>query len=122
MERGLAAVNALVEHRVFHFGHGRFGLGPNATRDSDLLAVLFGGVVPYILRPLEGGSWALVGECLVPGLMQGEEVEAVELWAPGTMRRTEHGILNLDLKKSDEVDLRFHRKIEERGVRGFEIR
>lgn len=40
---------------------GVLGLGPEEARSGDLIAFLFGGSVPYILRA-EGGDYRLVGE------------------------------------------------------------
>jgi hypothetical protein len=42
--------------------NGHIGLGPLATRSGDLVCVLNGGDVPFILRPTSGGKYYLVGE------------------------------------------------------------
>jgi hypothetical protein len=62
-------------HRsAFMTKSGKLGLGPGAVRKGDLLVVLWGGQVPYILRRgTEGEAWYnFVGECYVDGLMNGE--------------------------------------------------
>lgn len=53
---------------------GRIGWVPRDTREDDVVCVLFGGRVPYVLRPCERG-YTLVGECYIHGLMEGEAME-----------------------------------------------
>jgi hypothetical protein len=64
---------------------GRMGLCPRQTRPGDLVVVLYGGNVPYILRPLPGLNsssgrvdrmpfFKFVGECYVHGMMDGEAI------------------------------------------------
>jgi hypothetical protein len=122
-ERALCSVNAMVGRRVVVLGDGWVGLGPAAAREGDVVVVLFGGVVPFVLRPVErddgGRCWRLVGECFVPGLMQGEAVERAGLLAKGTFDRDEGG--SLRLKPSVEDDPRLERKVGEHGVVAFEI-
>ncbi|KAI0189064.1 heterokaryon incompatibility protein-domain-containing protein [Astrocystis sublimbata] len=50
----------------------RFGNVPLNTRPGDRVCVLLGGEVPFILRPTERGTYTLVGECYVDGIMDGE--------------------------------------------------
>ncbi|KAK0625158.1 heterokaryon incompatibility protein-domain-containing protein [Bombardia bombarda] len=94
---------------------GKSGLGPAATQPGDIVAVLFGGVVPFILRPVndgpEGESWKLIGECFVPGLMQGEAVEEAGLLEPGSFNRYGGGSLTLTPGPADGSDPRLHRKL-----------
>jgi hypothetical protein len=54
--------------------NGLLGVGPEATRPTDLLVVLFGGRVPFILRNY-GSYYKLIGECYVNGLMDGEAID-----------------------------------------------
>ncbi|CAI6095947.1 unnamed protein product [Clonostachys chloroleuca] len=58
------------------------GLGPDVLRPGDLVCVLFGGPVPYILRPFRGNEYHFVGECFVPGHMDGE---AIAQWKAGSL-------------------------------------
>lgn len=51
---------------------GYYVLGPGALEAGDVVCVLFGGKVPFCLRPTSGGRYLLVGECYVHGLMTGE--------------------------------------------------
>ncbi|RYP53097.1 hypothetical protein DL768_001874 [Monosporascus sp. mg162] len=50
------------------------GIVPPAARQGDVVSVIDGGMVPFLLREVEGsgGSFSLVGECYVHGLMNGE--------------------------------------------------
>jgi hypothetical protein len=51
---------------------GHMGLGPPEVQKGDLVAVLLGGSVPFILRGEEQGCFTLLGESYVYGLMKGE--------------------------------------------------
>ncbi|KAN0102765.1 HET domain containing protein [Hyaloscypha variabilis] len=53
---------------------GRMGLGPIEMTDGDVVAILLGGSVPFILRE-QGTQFTLVGECYVHGVMKGEMLE-----------------------------------------------
>jgi hypothetical protein len=90
-----------------------------------VVVVLFGGVVPFVLRPFEreegGRCWRLVGECFVPGLMQGEAVERAGLLAEGTFDRERDGSLRLKPSGQEVEDPRLERKVGEHGVVAFEI-
>lgn len=50
------------------------GIVPPTARKGDVVFVIDGGVVPFLLRKEEafGGSFSLVGECYIHGLMLGE--------------------------------------------------
>ncbi|KEY75047.1 hypothetical protein S7711_09654 [Stachybotrys chartarum IBT 7711] len=60
---------------------GRMGIGPTGTQPGDLIFVLFGGGVPYVLRMKESG-FLLVGESYIHGVMDGEAVQA---WQRGEL-------------------------------------
>lgn len=63
---------------VFMTSTGVIGIGPKdlragifTVRPGDLICVLYGGEVPFVLRPFE--LWfELIGECYVSGIMHGE--------------------------------------------------
>ncbi|GAW14008.1 hypothetical protein ANO14919_034000 [Xylariales sp. No.14919] len=57
-------------------------LGPAALEAEDIVCVLFGGKVPFCLRPW-GKRYLLVGECYVHGLMKGE---AIDMLVRGELR------------------------------------
>ena len=52
------------------------GLGPRLTKPGDLVCVLLGSQVPFILRAV--GDWyVLVGECYCHGVMGGKAVRGL---------------------------------------------
>ena len=58
---------------LFVTENGMVGTGLPGMMAGDVSCILFGGSVPYILRPTEiEGQYLLVGECYVEGLMAGE--------------------------------------------------
>jgi hypothetical protein len=58
---------------------GRIGIGPQDMQPTDIICVLFGGTVPYVLRPTENPSeYLFIGECYVHGAMSGEAVDDYE--------------------------------------------
>ncbi|KAI0871315.1 heterokaryon incompatibility protein-domain-containing protein [Hypoxylon argillaceum] len=52
--------------------HSRFGQIPLTSRPGDCICVLVGGEMPFVVRPTECGTYTLVGECYVDGIMDGE--------------------------------------------------
>lgn len=58
---------------LFYTRTGYIGLGPPGCRVGDLVCLLFGGEVPFILRP-RAESYQLVGDGYVHGIMEGEAV------------------------------------------------
>ncbi|KAF4448927.1 hypothetical protein FALBO_16734 [Fusarium albosuccineum] len=51
---------------------GFWGIGPGPTTEGDLLCVIHGAGVPFVIRPLASGEYHLVGECYVSDIMHGE--------------------------------------------------
>ena len=64
-----------MNRRLFVTSSGHLGLGPAGMMSGDIVAILFGGNVPYILRPLVNKQWHFVGECYLDGYMDGEAME-----------------------------------------------
>jgi hypothetical protein len=60
--------------RPFLSSVGYVGMGPSYMRPSDIIVVLSGASVPFIVRPLEEGRFRLLGECYCDGIMDGEIV------------------------------------------------
>lgn len=60
--------------------NGRIALGPQVSQPGDLIAVLHGGRVPFLMQEREGieKRYRLVGACYVNGIMYGECREQVE--------------------------------------------
>lgn len=53
---------------------GYLGLGRSSTRPGDIVTVLKGGNVPFVLRPCNDGFYTLIGESYVHGIMDGDFV------------------------------------------------
>jgi hypothetical protein len=71
--------------RQFFTENGYMGIGPAAMREGDLVCVLWGGCVPYILRPTDtDNTYKLVGESYVHGIMNGE---AINFWRQGRIAK-----------------------------------
>ncbi|KAF2138402.1 uncharacterized protein K452DRAFT_217023, partial [Aplosporella prunicola CBS 121167] len=57
----------------FTTAQGFMGIGPAAMAVEDRVVILYGSIVPLILRRCESsGNFKLVGECYVHGIMEGE--------------------------------------------------
>ncbi|CAG9994502.1 unnamed protein product [Clonostachys byssicola] len=54
---------------------GRFGQVPLDSKLGDRICVLTGGEVPFAVRPTGSGTYTLLGECYVDGIMDGEALE-----------------------------------------------
>ncbi|OCK99030.1 HET-domain-containing protein, partial [Cenococcum geophilum 1.58] len=72
-----AAVRALKRRRLFYSKNGYFGLGPSVMQPGDIVCVLFGAQVPFILRRKDS-RYQLVGESYVHGIMYGEAIKMLE--------------------------------------------
>ncbi len=53
----------------------RIGWVPLASQVGDIIVVLYGGNVPYVLRRQPAGYYQLLGECYIWGLMHGEALQ-----------------------------------------------
>ncbi|KAF5010964.1 hypothetical protein FDECE_2927 [Fusarium decemcellulare] len=67
-----AARTAGAERARFTTQAGFWGIGPGPTMEGDLLCVIHGAGVPFVIRPLASGEYHLVGECYVSNIMHGE--------------------------------------------------
>jgi hypothetical protein len=47
------------------------GIGPEAMTPGDVVVVLHGGQVPFVLRPVENGLWRLIDECYLYDVNEG---------------------------------------------------
>jgi hypothetical protein len=72
--------------RIFRTRRGYLGLGPACMREGDLVVVLDGGQVPYILRPLADSKYAFMGECFVYAIRNREAYNMIG--KDGVKRRT----------------------------------
>lgn len=86
-----SAINVCRGRRLFLTSDGRIGLGHENLHEDDYITALFGGKYPVILRPTIDGSptnesskadtqamYRFVGLADIPGIMQGEAIEAYE--------------------------------------------
>ncbi|CAG8953424.1 hypothetical protein HYFRA_00010173 [Hymenoscyphus fraxineus] len=62
----------------FVASNGLSGLCPPMAKEGDLIVLLYGGNVPYLIRSREGDTFEFVGECFVDGMMKGEYLERLE--------------------------------------------
>jgi hypothetical protein len=53
---------------------GRLACIPKGSREGDFICILFGGEVPYVLRPMNNGYYCVIGECYVDDIMHGESL------------------------------------------------
>ena len=63
---------AMPGRRFFTAREGYIGLAPSRTRAGDVVCVVKGANVPFILRPRGENRYVLVGECYCHGIMHGE--------------------------------------------------
>ncbi|KAN0102572.1 Heterokaryon incompatibility protein (HET) domain containing protein [Hyaloscypha variabilis] len=68
------AWDACFHSKLFRTTKNYLGLGPQILKAGDVVAVIFGAKVPFILRP-DGDHYLLLGDCYVHGIMKGEAVE-----------------------------------------------
>ncbi|KAH7002468.1 hypothetical protein EDB80DRAFT_685630 [Ilyonectria destructans] len=61
--------------RPFYTSKGHIGIGRCEMVPGDLLYILIGAPVPYILRPDTHGRLRLLGEAYAHGIMDGEAME-----------------------------------------------
>lgn len=54
------------------------GMGPSYMRPGDMIVVLCGASVPFIVRPITVGRFRFLGECYCDGIMDGEITKRVE--------------------------------------------
>lgn len=66
-----------IPHWALFSAEDYIGMGHFTTQPGDIICVLFGGNNPFVLRPTDN-HYALVGECYVYGLMDGEAVEKLK--------------------------------------------
>jgi hypothetical protein len=54
--------------------NGRLACVPKNSHERDVICILFGGEVPYVLRPIRAGYYSVIGECYVDNIMHGESL------------------------------------------------
>jgi len=58
--------------RAFSCAQGYLGLGPRGLMEGDIIVIIYSGDMPFVLRPIPGGRFKLIGEAYVHGIMDGE--------------------------------------------------
>jgi hypothetical protein len=56
----------------FQTQNGMLGIGPDLIEKGDVVVIIFGSNVPFVLRPVDGGVRRLVGECYVHDIMDSQ--------------------------------------------------
>jgi hypothetical protein len=70
---------ATIRRRFFITDQGYFGLASTAVQKGDMICVLFGGRVPYVLRwSSESSSHEFLGDAYVHGIMHGEVLKGLQ--------------------------------------------
>lgn len=73
---GLRAFLSLTESRRFAATNiGLAGYVPMRAKEGDLVCILYGSDVPFVVRKEAGGNYSLVGECYMHGIMNGEALK-----------------------------------------------
>lgn len=59
---------------------GEIGLGPGAAKPGDVVVVLWGGQLPFVLRRRDNGgqAWTFVGDCYVEKYMSGNILDGAD--------------------------------------------
>ncbi|GME28878.1 uncharacterized protein K452DRAFT_353118 [Neofusicoccum parvum] len=71
--------SAMRSRRMGTTEKGYLGLLPRQTKPGDVVCILLGCNVPFIIRKADKGMYRLVGECYVHGIMEGEVVEMEDI-------------------------------------------
>lgn len=58
---------------------GLVGYVPMRAKKGDLVVILYGADVPFVVRREAGGRYSLVGECYMHGIMYGEAMRIMEI-------------------------------------------
>ncbi|PPJ49951.1 hypothetical protein CBER1_04721 [Cercospora berteroae] len=76
----LALLNVCKLRRVFRTTAGHVGVGSKITARGDVVAMILGGMMPYILRPTGDGKYRFLGECYIQSddVMSGERVAMLQ--------------------------------------------
>ncbi|KAF2143986.1 uncharacterized protein K452DRAFT_306631 [Aplosporella prunicola CBS 121167] len=77
LPKRLGGTKGTVDRTFFTMSNGSFGLGPKEAREGDSVCIILGAQVPFVLRKSEQGTYRIVGECYVYGIMDGEAVHGL---------------------------------------------
>jgi hypothetical protein len=65
----------MFKRRPFMSEQGYVGLAPSHAEPGDVIIIIYGAIVPFIVRRLSNGQSQFVGEAYVHGIMDGEYIE-----------------------------------------------
>ena len=68
-------IDECCNRRAYRTVSGRSGLGPRDLRPGDVVAIIYGGKWPFILRSVEYGQHRIIGPCYLSGVMWGAAVQ-----------------------------------------------
>ena len=60
-----------LERKLMRTSKDYLGLAPADSKEGDIIAILKGRRVPFVMRS-RGGPWELIGGCYLHGVMHGE--------------------------------------------------
>ncbi|KAG7407553.1 hypothetical protein ACKAV7_012797 [Fusarium commune] len=66
---------SVFQYQTFHTETGLVGHARVDVRVGDVMCVLLGGNMPFLLRPLDDGVFGYVGQAFVHGIMDGEALQ-----------------------------------------------
>jgi hypothetical protein len=66
--------DSLICRTWFLTSRSHVGCGPALMQVGDVVAVLFGARVPFVLRQQQDGRYRLIGDCYVHRMMDGEAI------------------------------------------------
>ncbi|OAG09459.1 uncharacterized protein CC84DRAFT_1082351 [Paraphaeosphaeria sporulosa] len=70
----LGAYKHVRQRRMFWTSEGSLGLGPQCMRVDDIVVILYGGNMPYVLRP-RGDRFLFMGPAYIDNIMHGEVID-----------------------------------------------
>jgi hypothetical protein len=65
--------------RFYRTVEGRFGWCPDQSKVGDKVCILNGAPVPFVIRQTEPGSFELIGDAYLHGIMDGEAIDLEEV-------------------------------------------
>jgi hypothetical protein len=71
----MVTMEKLHNRKPFISAEGYVGLVPGHSMPGDIVCIIFGAIVPFVLRDVGKGKYQLIGEAYVFGIMDGEFVE-----------------------------------------------
>ena len=72
----LSLLQTLEGQRFFITNKGLIGIGPGNLRASDVIVIILGADMPFVLRQRGNGFHQLIGVCYVHGIMNGEALRS----------------------------------------------